>query len=183
MNAEAYVKGVLDGDGWIERQKARSPRLCLKVTSKAFALIFLTQLRGLGLNPHIYEYSQSSQMTGYSWTNLFHFVQATCSGKLVAELIGLKPNSLDSQLSYLIGFYHSEGSLTIKRYAERECWNWRIYNKDVEKLRFVLEILGNLGVHGSLRKYDYNVPWIDVQDKKVIAKLIQMGVTKAGFER
>ena len=182
----AYTRGVLDGDGSIVYQQCNAPnchcnpRLTLESASRAFVEKFRVALTKLGLQTNRIEERNRIRngFNGYSFHYRSYRVQIRCNIQLVKRLIAFKPKTNDEMLSYLIGFYESEGSLSIKKYKNRECWNWRVHNKNTQKLNMIASILQKFGIAPTFRSYQGRTSFLEIQRKVDIERLIVMGVKK-----
>lgn len=178
MIPEAYIKGVLDGDGDIDRGNV-GPRLRLQTVSKPFADFFANNLSLIGLIPRYSENNRTRTFNGYTWNYHCYTIRATCTENCVQKLsvFPIEENEF-SRLSYLIGFFHSEGHFHVKRYSNRECWEWRVTNKDTSKLERIRRILLLFGIKSALCTYPNIIPFLQIQRRCDIEQLQNLGVKK-----
>lgn len=181
MNDMAYIKGILDGDGYIEKRRfgeKSNPRIGLNVKSKTFVTLFAKALERLGLSPKLHERDVSRTFNNHTWKNHMYTVRATCNQSFINALQSLELCKDDS-LEWLIGFFQSEGSFRIHKYERRQCWNWNISNNDISKLTLVQSILRDLGIKSGISKPNKRTYYVYVQRRLDIEKLISLGVVKA----
>lgn len=177
MNNMAYLRGIMDGDGYVNRVNA-NPRLELSVTSKDFATAFSNTLVMANLTPRWVERDRMYNFNGYKWSSHYYIVRATCKELFVQDLMNLDILSDENKLSYLIGFFQAEGCFRIQKYPDRQCWNWHITNKDLSKLRAIRSILDTLGIKSGLITKKDGISMLYVQRRTDILKLFELGVTK-----
>jgi len=115
--ALAYLKGVLDGDGWIDWfiNNPRNPRLCLRVKSQHFAFEFMDALKIIELKPRLNEevqrhkHKNHPRFQKYDFTTHFFVVRATAKPDIIKHIQGFKPLTKAEKASYLKGLYDSDG--------------------------------------------------------------------------
>jgi hypothetical protein len=165
----AYILGVLHGDGWLEKCKRR---LCLRVTSKVFALKFANALKKLGMTPrlHIYKRQGARGFGKGRNTKPQYDVRTVCDQELI-DLIETLPLfwTAKEKLAYLEGLYDSEGY-----YGKQSIY---FYNADPYLLRRVQQLLQEFGITAHL----YHYPSADAgqvvvcrkADRKLLTTLIR----------
>jgi len=176
MHHMAYVKGVLDGDGCIEREPKHRPRIVLGVKSRIFATKFKYALKCLGLSPYINETSRIKIFDGYLCDDYRIYVRTRCEEKTISLIQKIPLKSREEKISYITGFYDSEGNFHIKKYPKRTCYSISIYNSDLEKLQRAKNLLEEIGIPMKLRNYGYScaVPHIRTEKKVLIKKFLQI---------
>jgi intein/homing endonuclease len=172
MNDLAYIKGVMDGDGWIDRGNQHrvghgicKPRLSLYVVSKKFADTFSEALTHIGLTPRREERDTTRTFEGRTWANHVYMVRATCPECLIQELSSLKIENRDEKIGYIKGFFQSEGTARTQKYPTRTCYSIRMYNKNTTLLAKIKGWLSTLGFIVVLRDYPYHVAFLEIQSK------------------
>ena len=183
--SEAYIRGVLDGDGWINWGNT-TPRIGLDVTDRAFADRFFSVLQNMGLTPHInmrkrhYTNRKYPRFEQYDYTSLSYIVMATCKKEWIEHLKTLEFKTLVEKMAYLKGFYDSEGSYCeCPSYRKHNGKIWksgirrsaRFYNKDTRKLQFVKHILDELAIASKLYPTGCNVAFVEIHRTNDLTKL------------
>jgi len=170
----AYIKGVMDGDGYVIRRK-RSSSLCLDVKSRIFAKRFFKALEQIGLQPRTYERNRiRKNFQGYTFRSHHIIVRATCSHELVERIKTMQLRTIKEKIAYLQGFYDSEGCYSVDYYPDRTCYNLRFRNSDLLLLKRIQKMLESLGVKMTLRRYNYEHPFLETQDKKNIENFFEL---------
>jgi intein/homing endonuclease len=175
LNELAYIKGVMDGDGYIDRHQT-VPSLVLDVTSKPFADRFAEALGSQGLNIRRTEHNRTNTFNGYTFTSHFYRVRAKCSEDFIANMNS--PATFEGNLAWLIGFFQAEGCRRVQKYPDRECHIWHITNKDKEKLSKVQSILQRLGIKSAIYTKKDGISMLCVQRRTDIEKLEALGFKK-----
>jgi intein-encoded DNA endonuclease-like protein len=190
MNDLAYVKGVMEGDGSIDRGNQNrpkhgpgKPRLRLEVTSKKFAASFSEALARLNLIPKSYGQDRLTMLKGYACRNHTYTVRATCGEALLDELASLNVEDVNLGLDYIKGFFESEGHFRVTYYSHRECWQWKITNKDLAKLARIKRILSLIGIKSTIYMYANGVHILQIQRRSDIEHLQALGITKVCAKR
>jgi intein-encoded DNA endonuclease-like protein len=176
----AYIKGVLDGDGYVDWSNT-NPRLCLQTTSEANAKEFYEALMAIGLTPHLTTRSRyhKNVLGKYSFWSHYYVVRATCKPSLIEIIKQHEPTTNKEKVEYIRGFYVSEGSLYIKRYPNRVCYNLTITNRDIDQLTKIQKILKGFGINSTIRCYRKHMPYLQIQNRIGIQKFLQLiGVEK-----
>jgi len=177
MNDIAYVRGVLDGDGFVDMYHP-NPRLGLETISKGFAEAFSGALNKIGYIPRLSERDRTRTSNGYTWSWHSYQIRATCNNFFMEELMNLNVLPEENKLSYLIGFFQSEGCFRIHKYPKRECWIWHITNKDLTRLKIIQSILNSFGIKSGLITKKDGISMLYVQRRIDITKLLELGVKK-----
>lgn len=176
----AYAKGVLDGDGYIDNQ-VHNRRICLETTERKFATKFSASLESLNLKPKTTERTRYMRTLGIF--SHFYTVRTSVSSDELERIMLMNPSSIDEKISWLCGFYDSEGTLSITRYPSRICYNWSISNTNTELIKTLKSVLGDLGIsydyrctrretRVGLRHYHLTVHRVQVQNKVGVSKLL-----------
>lgn len=174
----AYVKGVLDGDGWID-QWSRNSRLCLEVKDEWFAKEFFDALKRLGLSPYTSERDRVRSFNGYTFSSHMIRVRATVDRELVKRIGVFEPVTDEEKRAYVRGFFDSEGCFKVYtgfrlrngRYYERTDYNLKISNQNLLLLTKIQTILSEFGVDMTIRNYSHDTcAHLQTQDQKNIQR-------------
>src|SRR3989344_8357551 len=108
-----FIKEVIDGDGSIDRGNA-FPGLRMNNTSLYFSKLFSENLKKVGLIPrwgkHVIDLSKNKNLRfKYNKKSYQYIVRATTKEKFIEKLSKLKPRTRVEKISYIKGFYLSEG--------------------------------------------------------------------------
>ena len=182
MNSYAYISGVLTGDGYVDRWNT-NPRIKLSVTTKEFADLFSDQIASIGLIPRRGEYDQHTKGHKTKYFSHFYSVTATCSESKLDEIQNVDTKVGSNGIDWLLGLFHSDGTLRVQHYENRDCWSWSIAKGNVGKLEKAQSVLASLGVkakiyHSSSKRGQgcYN---LKVYRRENIWKLVNLGLVKA----
>jgi len=149
-----YLKGVLDGDGYIDNY-SRNPRLCLMTTSRANAQDFTEALENVGLKPHLTErdrhHTPREGIYGFkiplhSCDTHYFIVRATCKPEFTEHLKNTIPKNSTEIKAYLKGMLDSDGS-----YCQYKPPYYRVavYNSNESLLQYVKDCLSKLKIETS----------------------------------
>ena len=147
-----YILGVLKGDGSVYTSKKYRHVIRLQVKDKLFADSFKKALKEIGLHPY-YHYEESDDRPGhniYAHSKIFvAWYSALTLGNIGNMLINPRFG-----ISFIRGFYESEGSFHHKWREERHQYSWKLalYNNDESLLRMVQSILAVLGFNFNWEK-------------------------------
>jgi intein-encoded DNA endonuclease-like protein len=137
MKVFAYIKGVMDGDGYVDNANV-NPKLALDVKDKWFAEKFKKALHKIGLSPYINERDRIREnFNGYTFKSHHYITRATCSQELIDKIKDIEIDTKEEIISYLQGFYDSEGYYDRKR----KCFTIREKNK-LPMIKILLEKIG-----------------------------------------
>lgn len=172
--ALAYIKGVLDGDGYID-YGGINPRLCLETTCWDNAKNFSEALKIFNLTPRQTErdriiYSKHPRFKKRSYHIHVFVVRATCKLKFIRLIESEKFLTEEEKIAYIRGFYESEGWLSIDRYPNRICYDLCIKNSNKDYLRNIQNMLSDLGIKVTIREYPNLVPYLQTQQLRNIQK-------------
>jgi len=189
-HALAYLKGVLDGDGYIDRSR-HNPRLCLTATNKGFVQRFASMLKFLGLVPRLTEkrerhnHKKHIRFQKYDFECALLCCRATCSPEVIDLLKNFEPLTDLEKRYYLKGFYDSEGSscssqnFTIWKTTGHKVKNGhkhevRFTNKDVRKLQRIHEILNHFGINSKIYNSTHYVSYLAFYKKEHYLKFFEL---------
>ena len=146
--AFAYIQGVMEGDGYIDKSN-KNPRLCLMVIKKEFAMAFAEKLKAIGLTPRWTERNRHFEFTNlvnHPYDEHYFVVRATCRNNILC-LLKKEPTTNQQKIAFMRGFYDSEGF----NYEGRHKFSHHLAlcNKDEDLLRKIQTWLENLGISPS----------------------------------
>lgn len=173
MNSLAYIKGVLNGDGYIDWSN-KNPRICLDTVDKNFAKKFAKVLENINLTPRITKRVRKHICNGYNYITYYIVIRATSSLSFLKFLTSMKLETKKEKIGFISGMFDSEGCLYIKKYQNRTCYNWVIANSNVGLLKFLINILKELEIKTTLRVYPNCIPYIQIQNKMTINKIMKI---------
>jgi len=175
----AYIKGVMDGDGDIDRSRT-NPRLRLEVCSFGFAESFDSALRKVGLIPRWNQRDRVRTFNGYTFKNHFYVVRATCPNETVERMLSLKLSTLSLRIQWLIGFFQAEGGRRVLRYKGKNYVGnrWTITNRNQTFLQLVVSILLELGIKSGVYTRKNGISDVYVQRLPDIQALESLGMVK-----
>lgn len=153
-----YIVGVLKGDGSVGVYHRYQHVIRLQVKDKVFAESFKEALLGIGLHPN-YVYKESENRPAHlvvAYSRKFVEWYSGLSLKNIRELIA-KPSFA---LSFVRGFYESEGSFVHvwRKKRQRHQWRLAIYNSDNPLLTMTRDILRELGFYFHWQKPQLHKP-------------------------
>lgn len=158
----AYVLGVLKGDGSVYKVKHKRTKgigysyvIELSVSEDGFLKSFASALKNIGLHPSVMK--KGKYIKVIAWSKPFYDFYKKLTVRDIADM--LKDDSM--RLSFLRGFYESEGSCVF-----RDTVIIQMTNTDLELLNLVKELIHKLGYnckiipHGSNREYPWKPLWV-----------------------
>jgi len=151
----AYVLGVLLGDGSISKRSDGTLSLELGTIDHAFAWSFAKALERLGLSPWLGLVKDKKARMGQRWmviaraTSLCKFLRAVVENHLEEFVV----NSPTTMISFLKGFYESEGGCSYqktRKYRGREYWYLRLFMSNTDKtlIDVAKKCMERLGIAG-----------------------------------
>jgi len=166
----AYIKGVLDGDGYID-YGSKNLRLCLDTKSKEFVDKFINILKTLGLSPRLTERRRTRHnFNGYTFPSHHFIARATCNDRFLYKLQNGKCFSRNEKIKYIEGLTDSEGYY---RYFPKNYFHsFIIGNKNLSILQKILRFLNDLGIKSTIYNYkSQGIPSLHIHNKTNIEKL------------
>lgn len=141
MNNEAYLKGVLDGDGFIDRKM-----IGLVTKSNFFIRNFQSALNKEGIETNIHDFKITKSTLGdrvLKTTSTFHRIRKVIPKELFTKILGFEAKTKDEKINYIRGFYQSEGCYC--NYKGKYFYI-NFTNKNKALLKIIAQFLSDLGI-------------------------------------
>ena len=149
MHSRAYLKGVLDGDGYLDRERNRT-RICLVTKSKFFIKNFQGNLEKQGITSIRIKEMKIPDSVIWGRTiktnNIFYRIRKYISKEKLSKLLNFNPSTQEEKVSYLRGFYQSEGCYCNYK---GKYYYINFTNKNKRLLDKVASFLADLGIRIS----------------------------------
>lgn len=147
----AYVQGILDGDGYVDRN-----RIGLTVKDKIFSDSFIQAMIQLGYSPQKVRIIKRNQSTPLGHSNsVLYQARVTIGVDGLKEIEEFQPTAEATAMAYLRGLYESDGGYYIIRYPDRECHQLQIWNGNPGVLTKAEHLSKLIDVHFTRRQDNF----------------------------
>jgi DNA-binding transcriptional regulator WhiA len=153
--ANAYIQGVLAGDGYIDNYNSKHPRISLCTSNEVFAKIFGKMLITIGITPTVNHRQRkiviNQEAKNYRYNQHTIYVRSSLTPQKVAEVINAPIDTQEKKCAYIQGILDSDGS----------CFNNRQYKivtitKRLPVVEKVKALLTELGINATIYTYQRN---------------------------
>jgi intein-encoded DNA endonuclease-like protein len=145
----SYILGVLLGDGSAYYNNGHG-RIILTAKDREFIIAFEKALKNIGLNPKLYITERNGKH--YYKIEAYSTIFVDWYKKLTYEKIKEMLSEKEFVVSFLRGFIDSEGSVFYNKRGNNKYLNVRIHNTNLNLLKFVQNLILELGFHCAILK-------------------------------
>ena len=172
--ANAYIQGVLDGDGYMDYCNPNHPRISLCTSNQQFAQIFGRTLFTLGIQPSVNHRQREINIfesnKNYHYDQHTIYVRASLTLEKAKEIENAAIDTQEKKCAYIQGLFDSDGS-----HFKTRGYDIISIDKAAPTIQKARDILISLGITPFIYNYSYKKTTnLKIRRKADVAKFFSL---------